>query len=181
MTTAIRSKAKKPTIDSITIKHILDDCPDTSWIGKYSDQWENGVIKRYNAERNEYKYFIPGNSYTDHWEALHKIGYSKGDCDYLARKYNYEDYKRMESLNNGDICFIGIIAEATILIPNSYGTYSQSQRITSGGLWGIESDSDKSYIAEVETEQLADLKDQLKALGISTRNFDKIEVQRKEL
>jgi hypothetical protein len=43
------------------------------------------------------------------------------------------------------------------------------QKITSGGLWGIESDSDRSHFAEVTAEELADLKAQLLALGFSKR------------
>jgi hypothetical protein len=45
------------------------------------------------------------------------------------------------------------------------------QRIRSGGLWGIESDSDASYIAEVEQGELADLRSELKAVGFSTRQI----------
>jgi hypothetical protein len=46
-------KQTKPTIESITIKHIIDDCPDTSYLGKYTDKWESGAIKRHNAGRNK--------------------------------------------------------------------------------------------------------------------------------
>jgi hypothetical protein len=73
----------------------------------------------------------------------------------------------MESLNNGNWCFIGIIAKAKIVTEN--GTL---QTIRSGGLWGIESDSDKSYIAEIEQEQLAELRKELTALGFGKRAID---------
>ena len=43
------------------------------------------------------------------------------------------------------------------------------QDISSGGLWGVESDSDKAYFAEVAGEELAELKSQLQALGFSKR------------
>ena len=43
------------------------------------------------------------------------------------------------------------------------------QEITSGGLWGIESDSDKAYLGEIETEQLSELREQLRAVGFGTR------------
>ena len=37
---------------------------------------------------------------------------------------------------------------------------------TSGGLWGIESDSGDEYIKEVEEQEFYDLKDHLAAFGI---------------
>jgi hypothetical protein len=43
------------------------------------------------------------------------------------------------------------------------------QTITSGGLYGIESDSDADYFAEVEQEQLAELRGQLHVIGFSKR------------
>ena len=43
------------------------------------------------------------------------------------------------------------------------------QTITSGGLWGIESDSEESYLRSVEQEELSDLRAQLYELGFSKR------------
>lgn len=83
----------------------------------------------------------------------------------------------MESLSRGDWHFIGIRAEAEIGLPT--GTYSSAARggeehvlcqtVTSGGLYGIESDSDAEYIKSVEDEELAALRQQLHALGFSQR------------
>ena len=47
------------------------------------------------------------------------------------------------------------------------------QRIQSGGLWGIESDSDKAYLKEIESEQLAELANELAACGFSKRSVSK--------
>lgn len=51
----------------------------------------------------------------------------------------------------------------------SYGTV---QRIRSPGLWGIESDSDKSYFQEVATEQLAELRGILAEMGFTAKQLD---------
>jgi hypothetical protein len=179
MTTATINKTKKPVIESITIKHIFDNSPDVSWLGEYTDKYQTGAIKRYNAGNREYKYFIPGISYKEHWESLHKMGYSKGNCDYLARLYNQQDYKRMEALNNGDFGFIGIEAIATVKYSIGQGNF-RLEELSSGGLWGIETD-DKAGIQETEKSQLAELKEHLKVFGISVKNFDKIEIEYKEL
>lgn len=73
------------------------------------------------------------------------------------------DYERMESYNNGDWSYIGIRAECEIVIGNV------CQTITSGGLWGIESDSDESHFVSVEDEELHELRSQLYELGFSKR------------
>lgn len=107
------------------------------------------------------------------------------------RKYARQDYERMESLNAGHWCFIGIRAEAEIGLPVLANKgcvhghevyYTHTQNITSGGLWSIESDSDKSYLESVEKDELSDLRGQLKALGFSTRAISSAfkSIERKE-
>lgn len=84
--------------------------------------------------------------------------------------------ERYRTFHAGLWDFMGVLAEAQIGVPQNFvkgskvdsGVYI-TQRISSGGLWGIESDSDKSHIASIEGEQLSELKDQLKALGFSSR------------
>ena len=70
----------------------------------------------------------------------------------------------MESLNEEQWLFIGIRACADV-------TFSDGvrQSIYSGGLWGIESDSEESYLKEIESEELADLRQTLYELGFSKR------------
>lgn len=82
--------------------------------------------------------------------------------------YLEEGDERYRTFHAGLWDFMGVLAEAQIAIPTSEGN-ATVQKISSGGLWGIESDSDESYIAEIEVEQLSALKVQLKALGFSSR------------
>lgn len=106
-------------------------------------------------DSNEYRYFNgPVENY-------------KGESDEDIRKYVHQDYERMESLNRGDWSFIGIRAEASVVTPNGFGYTNQT--IHSAGLWGIESDSDESYLAEIEQEQLSELRGILKEFGFSAR------------
>lgn len=96
----------------------------------------------------------------------------KGQPDENIRTCIRQDYERMEGLNDQNWYYMGIRAEAEIAIPGgkmAWNCDSTIQHITSGGLWGIESDSDKEYIASVEQEELSDLKTQLLALGFSKR------------
>lgn len=115
-------------------------------------------------DAREYRYFVPSDNY-------------KGLPEEDIRKYTMQDYKRMESLNNGNWCYLGIRADAEIGIgdlknfPKKFDC--TVQKITSGGLWGIESDSEESYFQEVEGEQLEELKGQLLTLGFSRRAISK--------
>lgn len=90
------------------------------------------------------------------------VGESPADI----RKYVRQDFERMESLNDGQWYYICIRAEATVQLT---ATFFPTQTIMSGGLYGIESDSGKDNFAEVEQEQLGQLREQLMALGFSKR------------
>ena len=157
---------------SVTIKHIIDENPDTSWLGEYSDtaETEFAIERRAYGQGNqrEFRYF---NGPVDNY---------KGESPEDIRKYVRQDYSRMESLNRGDWCFIGIRAEAEVQLAATWENSVVSkvswhspiapyQTITSGGFWGIESDSEDSYIKEEEQNQLSELRAQLKALGFNSR------------
>jgi len=135
----------------------VDDCTDADEIlGEALDSiGECDCGERGDAERNEYRYF---NGVVENY---------KGETPEKIREYILRDYERMERLQRGDWCFVGIRAEAEILVPSGAG--SIVQEITSGGLWGVESDSDREYLAEIETEELSSLREQLQAVGFSKR------------
>lgn len=100
----------------------------------------------------------------------------------VAIKQIPDDTARYDNEDQGgaSVEYIGICAEAEISVaadhpaagsyPKQYrGGYRLVQNITSGGLWGVESDSDASYLAEIEQEQLSELRQQLRAIGFSNR------------
>jgi hypothetical protein len=102
-------------------------------------------------ERGEYRFF---NGCVENY---------KGESPADIRKYVSQDYERMESLHHGNWGYIGIRAEAEVVVDGTV------QEITSGGLWGIESDSGREYFAEVETEEISSLRQTLRALGFGMR------------
>ncbi len=113
-----------------------------------------------NLGRNELRYFNPN------WQNY------KGEPHEDIVKYCLQDYDRMESLQAGSRFFLGISAEATYSLTahtNVANIGSVIQTITSGGVWGIESDSDKDYLKEIEQEELSELREQLHAIGFSYR------------
>jgi hypothetical protein len=138
-----------------TEREALDDAYNL--LGELADEVvECDCGERGDMERNEYRYF---NGNVENY---------KGESPENIRKYVRQNYARMESLSRGDWCYMGIRGEAQIAVPTAPKN-SIIQTITSGGLWGIESDSDKDYLASVEQEELSDLRGQLKALGFSSR------------
>lgn len=134
--------------------------------------------QEFNADWNnrEYRYFNPGSieSFDANatWipaDVTDKQAYWLNAMRNNAR----QDFDRMEKLNNGGFCFIGIRADARVAITDKRSIGLQSyhlvQELTSGGLWGIESDSDDAFMKETEQEQLDELKEQLKSFGFSSR------------
>jgi hypothetical protein len=143
---------------------MIDDNPDTSYLGEYSFHRAKFSFDREflgDMNRGEFRYFNP---YVN--PLTGKTQKEKKNLYIDAKR----DYERMESLKNGNWCYIGIRAEAEI---NINGVI---QEITSGGLHGIESDSGRDYIEEIEKEELNNLKSQLKEIGFSEGQINRNEV-----
>jgi hypothetical protein len=76
-------------------------------------------------------------------------------------EYKDQDEERRQAYENGDFSFVGVRAEAEVVVEGVI------QTITSGGLWGIESDSGE-YVKDVALEEYDNLREILKAIGVST-------------
>jgi hypothetical protein len=124
----------------------IDTDPDLSYLGKYTSKHEEGAIDRQergDMGRNEYRYFVPA-----------MTGEETGNPDSPE-----QDYQRAEDYNKQGWCMMGVFAAAKIEVNGVCSI------IRSGGLWGIESDSEESYFQEVEQEEFAQLEGQLQELG----------------
>jgi hypothetical protein len=168
-------------IHKVVIKRMVDESPDTSWLGEYGTRATNefSIDREHDSDcmrfwanddipgdardcdcssirgHNPYQFFNPNHE--------NYAGESPEDI----RKDCLQDYARMEALNNGGFCFIGIRAEAEYTATGVF--LATLQTLSSGGIWGIESNSSPEYLAETEQEQLAGLKTELKAIGFSSR------------
>src|SRR5215472_2019551 len=100
-----------------------------------------------------------------HNVTVRRINDCNPDTSYLEQE-GFE--KRLDEYNRGHFEFVGIRAEAEVSFPTS-PNYALIQRVTSGGLWGIESDSSEEYLQEIEQEELRQLREQLHAMGFSKR------------
>ena len=159
-------------IQNIKILHMLDSNPDTSWLGTYTDELGPGVIIVESGEFYEKlkaPVDVPTRGLTFRGFKPYAGGEEAGTADYY--KYGMQDFERMQALNNGEFSFIGIRAVATVYYP--VGTAARLEKLSSGGLWGIESDCFDA-IREIEAEQLAELKEHLEQFGVDTSNFDEL-------
>lgn len=129
-----------------------EDC-DLSYYGEYAKtpdpRFSIDRKARGDMRHGECRYFNPSSNY------------DREGMDELV-KYTEQDYARVEAYNAGVWRMVGFKAFAKIQL----GT-TVIQTITSGGLWGTESDSEPGYLAEQMKEQLADLRIELKACGFS--------------
>lgn len=142
-------------IISVTITRMMDESQEAPHLGVYSlhpgepcktiDRKAIGDWKP-----GEYPYFIAAHSPED-----------TGNPQSVE-----QDYKRMEALSNGAYHLVGIQAEAEITL-----TGSTAQRLTSGGLWGVESDAGEPCMQTFEKEELDNLKEELLAVGFSEENI----------
>lgn len=162
----------------IKVERMNDESPDTSCIGEYTDKPEDWAICRccgeYLANCDE-EHDIPSRGREFRFFKPYAGGEKEGTEDF--QKYGKQDYDRMEGLNAGNWCFIGIGAKAEVVL-NKTGDRARFhggviQHITSGGLWGIESDSENAYLQQVEGEQLTELAEELKRIGFTKSQIDK--------
>ena len=157
----------KKRIDSVRVVKEVDIDAGFSWLGEFTDRQDDWSICRQAGEYvanlpddydfpercREYRYFVP-----------YAGGEAPGTADF--QKYGKHDWERMEAYERKQWCFVGLRAEAKIVVNGI------CQTISSGGLWGIESDSEDAYFAEVAQEELHSLADLLTELGFTKRQIN---------
>jgi hypothetical protein len=144
----LRTDNTTKRIVRVTFNREPDTDPDLSHLGEYSDRPAEVHIdrrERGDMEHGEYRYFNCGD----------------GDPEYIEA-----DYKRYEAYNRDEWGMLFCVAEAKISINGI------TQTLTSGGLAGVESDSEESYFREIEDEQLDELREVLQSCGFTTEQID---------
>lgn len=160
-------------INKVSFVMEVDEYADFDWIGIYTDDESvPGIIVRAEDEfldKLPEDYELPRRGRECRFFKPYAGGEKEGTKDYY--KYGMQDYKRAEGLNRGDWCFMVVHAEAEIIT----GTKKCGlvNRISSGHLGGIESDSGREYIDEMRGEHLAELRSTLASLGFTKKQIDK--------
>ncbi len=165
-------------IVNIKVVYILDENPDTSFLGEYTDEYdpcyfdrEEGKMLR-TLERDK-EYEMPSVGREFRFFKPYAGGEEPGTPRYV--RYGKQDLARMEGLNRGLWHFLGIRADAVVKLGNG----DLCQKITSGGLWGVESDAD-DHLKEIEDDELSALRRELTAAGFSEEQIDAVEVDGRE-
>ena len=91
------------------------------------------------------------------------------DTSYLEQP-DFED--RLKAYQNGEFHFISIRATAAISYPCGLNGERRLEWLTSGGLYGIESDSDTEYLKSVKNDELTELKDHLTRFNVDVSDFE---------
>jgi hypothetical protein len=153
---------------------IVGDCDaDTSWLGQYSDTPKPGSIIRETGEfiedlpedeelpqrGREYRFFHP-----------YAAGERIGSDDY--RKYGKRDYDRMESLNAGQWCFVGVEITTDVIRKRRSDEYPLID-IARASIWGIESDADRAYMKSVIDDLKSELRVELLQRGATSSQITK--------
>ena len=109
----------------------------------------------------EYQGGSAGETYTDEKGKKHTI------TKVQEAKWRQQDKDRLESYGR-TWWHIGVKAEAIIYVEGV------RQIITSGGLWGIESDSNEKYIEEEKNTQIKELEEILLSLGFTKKQIEEV-------
>ncbi|MFA5307423.1 MAG: hypothetical protein WC365_08300 [Candidatus Babeliales bacterium] len=139
-------------IFSVTIKHLNDESPDISYLETDSEINDDGTLNIISSMR-----------------------YSSKDVELYGQQQVmqciWQDLERLENYGN-TWYMMGIKASCEIGLKQNK-TSHLLQTLTSGGLWGIESDGDSDYFKETETDQLNELKSVLKTFSFSNKAINK--------
>lgn len=147
---AYATKGKQAILTKITKKQVLDDIYNINYLFTELDYENKKVIKSDRYSNKDIK--IHG------WEQV--------------RDWAEDDHERFREYGS-EWHSIGVMAEATILIPFNTGTGNKPvwnfkvERVPSGGCWGIESNSNEYEIREEEENQLNELGRYLKTLNVN--------------
>lgn len=76
---------------SILVRVEDDEDPDISYLGTFSDRFEDGAIRNSSSDRNSYKWFVPMTSAREYKQALSELGYSRAAAYALALEYVRRD------------------------------------------------------------------------------------------
>ena len=139
----------KLVLESVTIVHVMDNDPDLSWLGTFSQKPEDGAIDHEPGNNRTFIYFSPGNGDPEHPE------------------YAQQDYETMLAYERQNWWMVGIKATAQVSYECEHGT-RRLQDFESYSLWGNEKgmSNDESHLREVEEDQLYDLRKHLVQFGV---------------
>jgi hypothetical protein len=142
---------------------------------------EIGIEVRY--DENFYPDYLKSEYDEENKKIINSARYSNSDVDSegwdQVKKWIDEDHKRLEDFENNKWDANGVIATARVKYPIG-GNNWRLEWLSSGGLWGVESDCGDDYMQEVVDGELERLKQHLEKFGVNTSDFEKHAKKAKE-
>ena len=142
-------------IEKITIERIPDYDSQLDYLGTFSDEAGEFAVK-HEGERGQYAYFN-----ADNVENM---------------KQAKQNYDRVMQYEKGNILDYGVKATAEITTGNK--NWRLLNKISSGGLWGMSSDTDDSEFESEEQNQLDELTDVLIDFGFTKQEVKAAKIER---
>lgn len=137
----------------------VDEYPDLSWIGEYTDRYTDGAINTFTmqgyVDHSKYKYFVACQSFSERLSGLRKYHLSERTARIAAAKELLDDYKLYESYNNGEWYMQGVIVTA----------YLDGVKVDSNSLWGVESNAGDEFMQEIVDDLVSQIMYELSDKG----------------
>lgn len=155
-------------IIAIRFKREIDECPDLSHIGEYTDRYDDWVIV---CRDNEYLAILQEN---EDW-TMPCIGHEarffkphageakEGTEDY--QKNGKQDYELMAAYNRYEWYMVHCFAVAKILVNET------TQELGTAGVWGVSSNSGEDDFLQIKQEEFAELNEILLSVGFSDKEI----------
>lgn len=93
---------------TITLQVKPDYDADTSWLGSFGNDWQEGAITSDRYDSRLYRWFYPAVTQAEHRKGLNDLGMSKSVAEDLAREYVRRD---METAREYQACVLIVTAK----------------------------------------------------------------------
>jgi hypothetical protein len=153
---------------TVKVRRLVDIEPDLSYLGKFTNRpklpyydrcAQMAVLNAQDEDKANEVFEERGWSNREYRYIDDFAGIDGSEPNEEQRKHIEQAAKRLEDYDRGEWQMLGVVAEA----------YREGVELgRSTGLWGIESDSDESYFAEVEQGEIND------AVTDATRTLEKL-------
>jgi hypothetical protein len=150
----------------------IDQYPDLSYLGQFTSRKDVEAMDRRTElddppGRGEHLYWMPGKDPEEvaKWYEKNE-NKSPAEAAQIALLQAREDYELHKRFSSGELCMYGLGFKAIVGVSDD-GKQWLTQELSSGGLWGIESNSGEDYFLEVLAGQWAELVDVLHEFGFT--------------
>ena len=126
--------------------------PQEMALGRFTDRWEPGAVDHWARghhpgyrDRRTFRWFIPCNSYREHYEGLRQLNFGRHEAHRLARSYVLQDYQRAREMGE---CWVPLVVSVKVR--------RAGVELACASCGGIESDCGEDYRTEMAHDLAAE-------------------------